>query len=198
VRFTPSEVQGPTTAAPPGSPRSALPLVKVRCPSERSYATGSRGTSVPRSHLGLGRFRRALWFLSDRRPPQTCVYGFILPRAFRLLQSATATDLPFVPRKTLRPSGSRRAPPLGFASLFAAPTGGVHYCPGSHSRTDVPSSAFLTPSTVCSATGLRGFISPRSHVQGSPSRGLSLSAEPYGVSPADALVPLSEGTCQEV
>jgi len=48
----------------------------------------------------------------------------------------------------------------------------------------VPSSAFLTPSTVCSATSLCGFISPRCHVQGLPYRGLSLSAEPYRVSPA--------------
>ena len=48
----------------------------------------------------------------------------------------------------------------------------------------VPSPAFLTPSTACSARCLRGFVSPRSHVQGLPSRGLSLSAEPCGVSPA--------------
>lgn len=53
----------------------------------------------------------------------------------------------------------------------------------------VPSPAFLTPSTVCSARNLRGFVSPRSHVQGLPSRGLSLSAEPYGVSPAVSCPP---------
>jgi len=33
-RFTPSEVPVSPAAAPPGLPRSALPLVKVRCPSE--------------------------------------------------------------------------------------------------------------------------------------------------------------------
>jgi hypothetical protein len=48
----------------------------------------------------------------------------------------------------------------------------------------VPSSAFLTPSTVCSATNLCGPVSSRCHVQGLPFRGLSLCAEPYGVSPA--------------
>src|SRR5262249_14258666 len=35
----------------------------------------------------------------------------------------------------------------------------------------VPSSTFLTSSTVSSSIGLRGFISPRNHVQGSLSRG---------------------------
>jgi len=50
----------------------------------------------------------------------------------------------------------------------------------------VPSAAFLTPSTVCSATNLCGLVSSRSHVQGLPSRGLSLTAEPYRVSPADS------------
>jgi len=42
--------------------------------------------------------------------------GFILPRAFRLLQSATACALPFVPDLNLTrrfDSNGRRAPPLG-------------------------------------------------------------------------------------
>jgi hypothetical protein len=68
---------------------------------------------VPRSHLGLGRFRRALWFLSDRRPPRTCVYGFILPRASRLLQSATATELPLVHRNDLGPPDVEERLPWG-------------------------------------------------------------------------------------
>lgn len=50
----------------------------------------------------------------------------------------------------------------------------------------VPPSAFLTPSTVCSATSLCGLVSSRCHVQGLPFRGLSLVAEPYGVSPAES------------
>jgi len=48
----------------------------------------------------------------------------------------------------------------------------------------VPSSTFLTSSTVSSATCLRGLVSSRCHVQGLPFRGLSLAAEPYRVSPA--------------
>ena len=35
----------------------------------------------------------------------------------------------------------------------------------------VPSSTFLTSSTACSSTELRGFVSPRNHVQGSLFRG---------------------------
>jgi len=50
----------------------------------------------------------------------------------------------------------------------------------------VPSSTFLTSPRVCSATDLCGLVSSRSHVQGLPFRGLSLSAEPYRVSPADS------------
>lgn len=56
----------------------------------------------------------------------------------------------------------------------------------SQPRGHVPSAPFLTTSRVCSATSLRGFVSPRSHVQGLPYRGLSLPTEPYGVSPADS------------
>jgi hypothetical protein len=53
-------------------------------------------------------------------------------------------------------------------------------------RGQVPSSTFLTSSRVCSATSLRGLVSSRCHVQGLPFRGLSLTAEPYRVSPADS------------
>ncbi len=56
----------------------------------------------------------------------------------------------------------------------------------SRPRGHVPSSPFLTASRVCSASSLCGLVSSRCHVQGLPSRGLSLSAEPYRVSPADS------------
>lgn len=59
----------------------------------------------------------------------------------------------------------------------------------------VPSSAFLTPSTVCSATSLCGLVSSRCHVQGLPFRGLSLCTEPYGVSPAESCPLAVERTC---
>jgi len=162
------------------------------------YATGLRGPSVPRSRHGLGISAGALRYLSDRRTPQTCVYGFILPRAFRLLQSATACDLPLVPRKTLRPSGSREAPPLGFAPLIATSTSGVHSCPGSHSRTDVPSSAFRTPSTVYSATSLAGLFHPAATSRVRPPGIYPSPRSRTGFPRPIALVPLSEGTCWKV
>ena len=138
----------------------------------------------PVSRRDLGFFGRVLRCLFVRRPPQACAKGFILPRAFRLLQSATACDLPVVSILALRPNStderlpwgplphrdiSQRRPPLPKESR-----------PQGH----VPSSPFLTTSRVSSASSLRGFVSPRSHVQGLPFRGFSLSTEPYRVSPA--------------
>jgi hypothetical protein len=64
----------------------------------------------------------------------------------------------------------------------------------SRSHRHVPSSAFLTPSTVCSATSLCGLVSSRCHVQGLPYRELSLTAEPYGVSPAESCPRVVERT----
>src|SRR5439155_4853241 len=182
--LSPSEVPVSPAAAPVESPRPALPLMKVRCSSEYCYASESRvhraSPLPPRSRP----FNRILRYLFVRRPPQACAYGFILPRAFRLLQSSATNDLLPVSQKTLRPSDRPESASLGVPSLIAASTSGVHHSPGNPLPNFVPSSAFLTPSTVCSATSLCGFISPRSHVQGLPYRGLSLSAEPYRVSPA--------------
>ena len=50
----------------------------------------------------------------------------------------------------------------------------------SRPRGHVPSSTFLTSSTVCSATCLRGLVSSRCHVQGLPFRGLSLARSRTG------------------
>jgi len=83
------------------------------------------------SRRDLGPFGPALRYLFVYHPPHACAYSFILPRAFRLLQSSTACDLPLVPETALRPSRGRRAPPLGFPSLIAASAGGVHHSPGS-------------------------------------------------------------------
>jgi len=107
---------------------------------------------VPRSRLDLGISARPCGFSPIRRPPQTCVYGFILPRASRLLQS-------FDKRPAL-PACAFRAPPLEFPSLIAAPACGVHSCPETQPPSFVPSSAFRTPSTVSSATCLAGLFHP--------------------------------------
>ena len=65
-----------------------------------------------------------------RRPPQTCAWGFILPRAFRLLQSATACDLPTASRNSLATTTRPASASRGVLSLIAASAGGVHHSPG--------------------------------------------------------------------
>jgi len=129
-------------------------------------------------------FNRILRIFFGHRPPSTCAAGFILPRAFRLLQSTTANDLLPVSQKTLRPSDRPESASLGVLSLIAASTSGVYILARDPLPNLVPSSAFLTPSTAFSATSLCGLVSSRCHVQGLPYRGFSLCAEPYRVSPA--------------
>src|SRR5512141_655484 len=97
-----------------------------------------------------------------------------------LIESCEPTDRPksashgvHVPHRDI----DRRRPPLRRESR-----------PHGH----VPSSTFPTSSTVSSATCLRGLVSSRCHVQGVPSRGLSLSAEPCRVSPAVSCPPAVE------
>jgi len=179
-----SEVPVPPAAAQFRLPETALPLVKVRCSSEYCSANDSRGYWVPRYPPRPRHFCRILRCLFVRHPPQAYAQGFILPRAFRLLQSATACDLPVVSQSALRPTATDERLPWG-----PLPHRGINqrrppFSRESRPQSHVPSSPFLTTSRVCSASSLRGFVSPRSHVQGLPSRGLSLSTEPYGVSPA--------------
>lgn len=119
--------------------------------------------------------------LSVHRPLQACTCSFILPRASRLLQSAAATDLPLV-----RPCGRRRAPPLGFR-----PSSRHQQAASTHARSSHAPGSRSVRGVSHALDGLLrhlpcGFVSPRSHVQGLPYRGLSLSAEPYRVSPADS------------
>jgi hypothetical protein len=62
----------------------------------------------------------------------------------------------------------------------------------------VPSSTFLTSSTVYSATCLRGLVSSRCHVQGLPFRGLSLARSRTGFPrPHHALLALSAAACDQ-
>jgi len=68
-----------------------------------------------------------------------------------------AESLPL--RAPFTPAGVVKEPSLGSRSLLATSTSGVHSrgIPRSH---EVPSPAFCTPSTVCSATGLAGLFHP--------------------------------------
>jgi hypothetical protein len=87
------------------------------------------------------------------------------------------------------PGADVRATFPGLPSLIAASTGGVHQARASQARA-VPSSTFLTSSTAYSSTDLRGFVSPRSHVQGSTLQGFPLVRSRTSSSPAVALVSL--------
>jgi len=106
-----------------------------------------------------------------------------LPASSRVLRPATCPSCLERPCDLFRPTSASHGvlvPHRGINQRRPPP--GRESQPHRH----VPSSAFLTPSTVCSATSLCGLVSSRCHVQGLPFRGLSLTAEPYGVSPAES------------
>ena len=151
-----------------------------------------RGHRVPCSRHALGISAGACGLSSSavhRRLAPATSSSRELCASCRVLRPATCSPCL---KKVLRPSRST-GERLPWGSV---PHRGIDrrrpHTPGNPSPDFVPSSAFLTPSTVCSATGLRGFVSPRSHVQGLPYRGLSLTAEPYRVSPAESC-PLAVG-----
>ena len=93
-------------------------------------------------------------------------------------------------------ASDREAPPLGFRSLIAAPADGVH------SLRRAPDPALRSVLGVSHALDglLRhlpcGFVSPRNHVQGLPSRGLSLARSRTGFPrPVHALLALGARAC---
>jgi hypothetical protein len=67
---------------------------------------------------------------------------------------------PLQPRLTLRPDGSQEAPPLGFHPSSRHQPAAATYRAENPSPRYGPSSAFLPPSTVSSATGLAGLFHP--------------------------------------
>jgi len=96
----------------------------------------------------------------DRRSPWTCIHGFILPRASRLLQSFERPAACLLSSSNLATAQVQKAPSLGFLpSSRHQPAASTTY-PGFPARAHVPSSAFRTPSTVCSATSLAGLFHP--------------------------------------
>jgi len=106
---------------PAGYPACA-PSHEVRCSSECFMRPDCRGVGFPCSRHGLGLSTGSSGFSPSAVPPETCAPGFILPRASRLLQSATPDCQPCAP-----PCDDVRAPPSGFQhSLIAASTTGVH------------------------------------------------------------------------
>jgi hypothetical protein len=118
---------------------------------------------------------------SCHRPPALSRRVHSPTSLFRPLQSAATTDLPPVTTSDLAViSGAREAPALGFLALFATSPGGVHLPRGG---TTSALRSVLDVSHVLD--GLRhhracGFVSPRSHVQGSPSKELTTSRSRTG------------------
>jgi len=125
--------------------------------------------------------------------PATCVAGWGSLERCRPLRSSALHRPPAdssTPRTLRSAAHPTRAPSVGLlAFLFATSTGGVH-CWRRLPRLspDVPSAAFRTPSTVCSASGLAGLFHPaatsRISLQGFVPR-----REPHRISPAVALFP---------
>jgi hypothetical protein len=139
---------------------------EVRCSSEVCMQPALQGFWVPCTPARLRRFH-----LRDR-PLPTAVHRFfrnrnILPRASRPLQSAR---VPHPPR-----TRSPEQLPWGLAPLRDINQQRPHSCgiPGPHC---VPSSASLTPSTVCSATGLAGLFHPAAASRVRPSGDSSSNA----------------------
>jgi hypothetical protein len=132
--------------------------LKVRCSSEFYRRPNNReiGFPVPGSlDLSIG---PSVFF--DRRSPWTCIHGFILPRAFRLLQSIERPAACLLSSSDLSTTRTQEAPSLRFLpSSRPQPAASTTY-PGFPARAHVPSSTFRTSSTVCSATSLAGLFHP--------------------------------------
>jgi hypothetical protein len=141
--------------------------------------------------VGLSRGQFAL-AVSDRayRPLTTCRTPSLtrwveLTQASRLLQRThSRTAARCLPAREL--VNAKRRLPWGSKSLITTKTSGVHSrARGSHIPHYVPSSAFLTPSTIYSATGLVGLFRPTTVYRVFPS----------GCFPPDGAVPNYFGRC---
>jgi hypothetical protein len=93
-------------------------------------------------------------------------------------RSAAACVLPSGPKRTCVHPGGQRAPPMGFSSLIAAPTGGVHLSRGFLSPATVRPRRFARPRRFTPPPALRVYFAPQPRPGLSPFRGLSLVAEP--------------------
>jgi len=127
--------------------------MKVQCPTKCCMRKELREVSVPRTRLDLGISAGPCGFSSLRRPPPTCVVGFILPRASRLLQSFDE-----------RPASlacARETPSLGFHALIAALACGVHIRPETHPRASFRPRRFSRPRRLPPPQALRVCFTPQ-------------------------------------
>jgi len=142
-------------------------------------------------------FSRALRSLFVRRPPQTCAWGFILPRAFRLLQSATACDLPAVSRNSLATTTRPTSASHGVLSLIAASTSGVHHSPGNpYPEVKFPPRRFSRPRGFTPPPAFAGLFHPAATSRVCPSGDCPSPRSRTGFPrPIHALVPLNASAC---
>jgi hypothetical protein len=180
---SPSEVQSTACRRPRRVTSPKAPSHGVPRSSECSCATESRGLLGRPEPGSTSAFPPRPPVCSPPPSPATFAAGsssteLSSPSEFYSLQPAHR--VPASLAATRRPASAS----LGVFPLFATPTGGGH----------LPRREPI--STLRSAHGVShaldgfirhrpcGFVSPRSRVQGSPSRGLSFPAEPYAVSRA--------------
>ena len=190
---TASPPEGPASpaAAQPGSPRAAPPLVKSGAPWSLvcGRIAGVLGSPLPpRPRIFIRAHAVSL------HPPSA--------PSFDEVSSSSELSASFrVPRPACRPSylaeprDSTEQPKSASHGVLFPHRGVSSWRPpfrrDSRPSGHVPSSTFLTSSTVFSANCLRGLVSSRCHVQGSPCRGLSLARSRTGFPrPVHALLAL--------
>jgi hypothetical protein len=141
------------------SPRPALPPVGFLAPDLRLPLRNSLGASFRRERSAVSGLAHSL--ASTVGPASLAGGRYAFRRSDPLADAAGSVrrSVPFGVLAPGRPLRSLGAPSVGFVpfsrrrSFASTPCG----FPGPHF---VPSSAFLTPSTACSATGLAGLFRP--------------------------------------
>jgi hypothetical protein len=155
---------------------ASAPSHEVTCVSECCERPRSRAIGFPAPAVTSPVSRTVCAVCRSRRPPQLLHRGFILSYASVPLQSARERCPPVASR--------RRAPSLGFIPPSrhqpAESTHDIAAVPRASQARSVPSSTFLTPSTVFSSTGLVGLFHPTA-TSGVRSSRVFPPAEPYGL-----------------
>ena len=128
--------------------------------------------------------------------PQRLTAGFILPRAASSSECAAACVLPRLPLRPTEIVHSGKTGPLqGFRVPSSRRQPVASTCHAEHPAPRyVPSSAFLTPSTVYSATCLAGLFHPAATSRVCPP-GVTTPRSRAGSSPTAALLSLGIRTC---
>ena len=160
-------------------------------------AAGSQDHRVACSRHGLDVSAGPTRCVSVRRPLQARTCSFILPRAFRLLQSATACDLPVVPRNSLATTTRPTSASRGVPSLIAASTSGVHHPPGNpNPRVMFPPRRFSRPRGFAPPPAFAGLFHPAATSRVCPPGVCPSPRSRTGFPrPNHALVPLNASAC---